>query len=348
MDYATITSDYCCGIDLHAKSMYVCLMDRAGQIQYHRNLKNDFALLTQAIEPYRKSLSIGVESTYNWYWLADGCQQAGIPFYLGHALYMKAIHGGKKKNDRIDSQTLADLIRSNFFPLAYAYPEKMRATRDLLRRRHRFVSLRAESYSHIQNTFSQQANFDICRDDVRKKTTRRVIPQRLDHPDLSLSVDCDLDLIDQLDETIRKIENQVLVQAKHHDRTALSILLTVPGIGRILALTILYEIHTITRFKSAGHLSSYSRLVKVQRESAGKKIKGSHAKIGNPHLKWAFSEIILIAQRSSAPIKKHYEKLQSKHGTGKAKTLIAHQFGIAIYHMLKNGQAFDEKRFVSG
>ena len=185
-------------------------------------------------------------------------------------------------------------MRSNFFPLAYAYPERMRATRDLLRRRHRFVSLRAESYSHIQNTFSQQANFDICRDDVRKKTTRRVIPQRLDRPDLSLSVDCDLDLIDQLDETIRKIENQVLVQAKHHDRTALSILLTVPGIGRILALTMLYEIHTITRFKSAGHL------------------------------------------------------LQSKHGAGKAKTLIAHKFAIAIYHMLKNGQAFDEKRFVSG
>jgi transposase len=126
MEYAKISSDYCCGIDLHARSMYVCIMDRTGHIQFHRNLKNDFALLTQVVEPYCSSLSIGVESTYNWYWLADGCHQAHIPFYLGHALYIKAIHGGKKKNDRIDSQTLADLMRSNYFPLAYAYPETMR------------------------------------------------------------------------------------------------------------------------------------------------------------------------------------------------------------------------------
>ena len=136
-------------------------MDRAGKIKFHRNLKNDISLLTQALKPYRRSVSIGVESTYNRYWLADGCQKAGIPFYLGHALYMKAIHGGRKKNDRIDSRTLADLMRSNFFPLAYAYPQQMRATRDLLRRRHRFVALRGEGYTHIQNTFSQQANFNL-------------------------------------------------------------------------------------------------------------------------------------------------------------------------------------------
>ena len=122
MEYATITSKYCCGIDLHARTMYLCVMDSAGKIQFHRNLRNEFSLLTQALKPYRDRVSIGVESTYNWYWIADGCHQAGIPFYLGHALYMKAIHGGKKKNDRIDSRTLADLMRSNFFPLAYAYP----------------------------------------------------------------------------------------------------------------------------------------------------------------------------------------------------------------------------------
>jgi len=91
------------------------------------------------IEPYRHNIAVGVESTFNWYWLRDGCKKADIPFYLGHALYMKTIH----------------------FPLAYPYPEEMRATRDLLRRRHRFVALRAEGYTHIQNTFSQQAINDI-------------------------------------------------------------------------------------------------------------------------------------------------------------------------------------------
>jgi len=78
MEYATIRSKYCCGIDLHARSMYVCIMDRSGDIRFHRNLHNDFTLLTEVLKPYRRSLSIGVESTYNWYWLADGCHRAGI------------------------------------------------------------------------------------------------------------------------------------------------------------------------------------------------------------------------------------------------------------------------------
>ena len=160
-------------------------------------------------------------------------------------------------------------------------------------------------------------------------------------------MDCDLDLVDSLDKMIYKVEKQVLAQAKHHDRNVLSILMTVPGLGEMLAMTILYEIHTIERFKSASAFSSYSRLIKVERESAGKKTKDGNNKIGNPHLKWAFSEIILVAQRWSEPINRYYEKLKSKQGPGKAKSVIAHKFGVAAYQMLKNGQAFDEKRFVA-
>lgn len=346
MEYATIDTDYFCGIDLHARTMYVCIMDKMGEVLFRRNIKNDFRLLTRALEPYRTSVSVGVESTFNWYWLADGCHQAGIPFHLGHALYMKAIHGGKKKNDRVDARTLTNLMRTNYFPQAYAYPKQMRATRDLLRRRHRYVAMRAASYTHIQNTFSQQGILDPLSDEVKRKSTRRQIPSYLTDPDLGMSVECDLDLIEGLDPIIHRIEKQVLAQAKHHDRNALSILMTTPGLGKMLALTILYEIHTIARFKSASAFSSYSRVVKVERTSVGKKTKGGNQKIGNPHLKWAFSEIILVAQRSG-PIKKYYEKLKNKHELGKAKGVIAHKFAVAIYYMLKNRQAFDEKRFVS-
>jgi len=141
MDYAQIDSTYYCGIDLHARSMYVCIMDRTGNLLFHRQMRNEVALLLAALEPYRPQVVVGVESTFNWYWLADGCHQAGIPFYLGHALYLKAIHGAKKKNDRIDSKVITDLLRGNLFPLAYPYPQQMRATRDLLRRRHRYVVL---------------------------------------------------------------------------------------------------------------------------------------------------------------------------------------------------------------
>jgi transposase len=117
----------------------------------------------------------------------------------------------------------------------------------------------------------------------------------------------------------------------------------------MLALTILYEIHTIHRFPSAQHLSSYARLVHVERTSAGKPVRDgkAHHKIGNPHLKWAFSEIILHAQRHSEPIQKYYERLHRKHGPGKAQSIIAHKFAVAIYYMLKKGQAFDERKFVS-
>ena len=347
MRYAKIDSDYFCGIDLHARTMYVCVMSKMGEIVFQRNLKNDFKLLLQVLEAHLGSIAVGVESTFNWYWLADGCHKAGIPFYLGHALYMKAIHGGKKKNDRLDSRMLAELMRCNLFPMAYAYPQEMRATRDLLRRRHRFVALRAECYTHIQNTFSQQAILDPLSDQVKKKTSRRKLCERLADPDLGMSVGCDLNLVDSLDKMIYKVEKQVLAQAKHHDRNALSILMTVPGLGEMLAMTILYEIHTVERFKSASAFSSYSRLIKVERESAGKKTKDGNNKIGNPHLKWAFSEIILVAQRWSEPINRNYEKLKSKHGPGKAKSVIAHKFGVAAYQMLKSGQAFDEKRFVA-
>ena len=347
MEYAKIDTEYVCGIDLHARTMYVCIMDKMGEIRFRRNMKNDFSLLTRTLEPYRPSVSVGVESTYNWYWLADGCHQAGIPFYLGHALYMKAIHGGKKKNDRIDARTLTNLMRTNYFPEAYAYPRQMRATRDLLRRRHRYVAARGACYTHIQNTFSQQAILDPLSGEVKKKSTRREMPSRLPDPDLGMSVDCDLDLIDALDPMIHKIEKHVLAQAKHHDRNTLSILMTTPGVGEMLALTILYEIHTIERFRSASAFSSYSRVVKVERTSVDKKVKGGNQKIGNPYLKWAFSEIILVAQRWSPPIKRYYERLKSKHGPGRAKSIIAHKFAVAIYYMLKNNQAFDEKRFVS-
>ena len=345
MEFAKVDSEFSCGIDLHAKSMYVCVQNKVGDVLLHRNMKNDFPLFLQAIKPYHKGIAIGVESTFNWYWLADECHKANLPFYLGHALYMKAIHGGKKKNDRVDSKTLADLLRGNLFPVAYPYPQEMRATRDLLRRRHRYVALRAEGYTHIQNTFSQQAILDICHQDVKKKATRRQLPERLGHPDLAMTLDCDLDMIQALDAIICKIEKQVLAQAKHHDRNALYILMTVPGIGEMLAMTILYETHTITRFKSAQHFSSYCRLIKVEKKSAGKNTGQQNNKIGNPHLKWAFSEIILRGQVYSQPINAYYEKLKSKHGPAKAKSVIAHKFAVAVYYMLKNGQAFDEKRF---
>lgn len=345
MEFAKVSKKYYCGVDLHGKTTYVCVMDRGGKILLHRNIKNDISVLLKWLKPYCCSIGLGVESTFNWYWLADGCHKAGIPFFLGHALYMKAIHGGKKKNDRVDAKTITNLLRCNLFPLAYAYPREMRGTRDLLRRRHRYTALRAGNYSHIQNTFSQEGILDVESAEVKRKSTRGNLSDKLEHPDVGLSIDCDLTLIGTLDQIIAKMEKQVFEQAKHHDPKALALLMSMPGVGKILALTIIYEVHTIARFKSEKDFSSYCRVVKVERSSNGKSTGDGNNKIGNPVLKWAFTEIILAAQRSSVPIKKLYDKLQSKHGSGKAKIIIAHKFAVAVYLMLKNGEGFDVKKF---
>ena len=147
-----------CGIDLHAKEMYACILDQAG----HKATASQLPRLDKATSSSNKSnplatdIVVGCESTFNWYWLADACAQRNIPFVLGHALYLKAIHGGKVKNDRLDCEKLALLLRGGNFTTAYAYPKALRATRDLLRRRTRLTRLKAELLTHLQIVNHQQ------------------------------------------------------------------------------------------------------------------------------------------------------------------------------------------------
>jgi transposase len=144
-----------CGIDLHARSMYVCILSHDGEILLHRNMPAGPEPFRKAVAPYREDLVVCVECIFTWYWLADLCAREGIPFVLGHALYMKAIHGGKAKNDKIDAQKIAVLLRGGMLPQAYVYPAEMRATRDLLRRRMHLMRKRAELLTHVQQTNCQ-------------------------------------------------------------------------------------------------------------------------------------------------------------------------------------------------
>ena len=124
MRYAQINSKYVCGIDLHAREMYACVMNEKGEILFHRNMRTDFDQFKKKMKPFLPDLAVGVESTYMYYWLADACREENIPFYLGHAYYMKTIHGGKTKTDRLDCRKIADLMRTNYYPLAYDYPKR--------------------------------------------------------------------------------------------------------------------------------------------------------------------------------------------------------------------------------
>src|SRR5688572_4837264 len=147
--------EYYCGVDLHARSMFTHVLDSRGSTVFAKDLAADPEVFLSAIAPYRSNIVVGCECMFAWYWLADLCEDHSIAFTLGHALYMKLIHGGKAKNDRLDAEKIAGLLKGGMFPMAYVYPRAKRATRDLLRRRNHFVRHRAQLLAHIQNTNSQ-------------------------------------------------------------------------------------------------------------------------------------------------------------------------------------------------
>jgi transposase len=324
--------------------MYITVAERKGKILVQRNLRCDRRRFLLLIQPYRKSLAVAAEATSSWYWLADLCQAEGIEFVLGHALYMKAIHGAKTKSDRLDSEKIARLTQSGLLPVAYTYPKKFRALRDLLRRRTRFVRLRAELYTHI-HILNHQANLAPLGHDAKVKCRRTTVVDHFDEQEVRLNVEADLALIGHYDQVIAALEKHILKRAKScHPRT-LRILLSVPGIGTITALTIAFEVDTIDRFTTRQQFASYCRLVKCTKESAGKKLGTSGAKIGNAYLKWAFSEAAVHAAEYSPTIKRCLERMEHKHGKGKAKSLLAHKLGRAVYYMLKRKTVFDEELF---
>jgi transposase len=345
MRFYTQQHRFYCGIDLHARSMYVCIMSQDGDILVHRNLKAAPEPFLKAIAPYRDGLVVAVECIFTWYWLADLCAQEGIPFVLGHALYMKAIHGGKAKNDKIDSQKIAALLRGGMLPQAYVYPAKMRATRDLLRRRIHLMRQRAELLAHVQQTNSQY-NLPEIGKNIAYKANRLGVAERFADPAVQQSIEVDLTLITYYDELLSGLELSIVQSAKQHEANTFCRLRSIPGVGKILALVLLYEIHDIRRFPRVQDFVSYCRLVKCAKESAGKRYGTSGKKIGNAYLKWAFSEAAVLFLRNNPAGQKLLARLEKKHGKGKALTILAHKLARAVYYMLKRETVFDMNKFL--
>jgi transposase len=344
MNFYTKKHKYYCGIDLHARSMYVCILDCDGQVVYHKDSKTSPESLMSAISPFQDDLVVAVECMFSWYWVANFCEDHNITFVLGHALYMKAIHGGKAKNDRIDSHKIAALIRGGTFPVAYVYPKKMRSTRDLLRRRMHLMRKRAELLVHIHNT-NTQYNYPEIGKNLRYKSNRKLVDGRFENPSVQKNVDLDIQLINFYDEQLSGVEWYILKHARIHDYQSYMLLKSVPGIGDIIGLVILYEVYDINRFPTVQDFASYARLVKCRAESAGKTYGTSGAKIGNAHLKWAFSEAAVIFLRGNPTAKAYVNRLTKRHNKGKALSILAHKLGRAVYFILKRKEPFTMERF---
>ena len=300
MRFYTKQHKHYCGIDLHARSMYICILGDEEKPLLHRNCKASPEAFLKAIEPYRDDVVVGVECMFVWYWLADVCAKEKISFVLGHALYMKAIHGGKSKNDRIDSQKIAALLRGGTFPVAYVYPRKMRSTRDLLRRRNHLMRKRSELLAHIQNTNSQY-NLPELEKKIALKANREGVADHFPDPSVRKSIEVDLELLDFYDRLLGDLERYIEKSAKGHNVHSWYLLRSIPGVGRILSLVLLYEIHDIRRFPRVQDFVSYCRLIPCAKESAGKRCGTSGKKIGNAHLKWAFSEAAVLFLHQNPP-----------------------------------------------
>tara|TARA_B110000014_G_C20094012_1_gene573177 strand:+ start:124 stop:1167 length:1044 start_codon:yes stop_codon:yes gene_type:complete len=347
MNFYNNMHPYYCGIDLHARILYVCILDQDGEICVHKEIKASPEALQALLEPYIGNIVVGVECMHCWYWVSDYCEEIGVDFILGHALYMKAIHGGKAKNDRIDSFKIAKLIRGGNFPLAYTYPKRMRATRDLLRRRTKIVRHGAQLKGHVANTTSQY-NLPPNKVNLKNKGSREIIRETFPDPVVQRNIDLDMALLDCYAAELSKIEWFIEQQAKQHNPIHLHILKSISGVGRILSLTILYEIGDIARFESVQKFASYSRLVKCKAESAGKNYGTLGNKIGNAHLKWAFSELAVLHLRGNDKVQKYLEKLQKRMSKAKALSALSHKMGRCVYFMLKNETVFDEDKFLKG
>src|SRR3990172_3340482 len=328
MRFYTKQHRHYCGIDLYARTMYVCILDQAGQVLVHKNLRASPEELLAAVAPYRDDIVLAVECIFTWYWVADLCAQEGIAFVLGHALLMKAIHGGKAKNDRIDALKIATLLRGGMLPQAYAYPAGMRATRDLLRRRLHLVRKRGQLLAHIQMT-AQQYNLAPLGKRIAYPANREGVAEHFPDRAVRASIAVDLALLERYDELLRGLEADLVRRAKQHDPQAFHRLRTIPGVGKVLALTILYEIQDVRRFDRVQQFASYARLVKCAKESAGKKLGTSGAKMGNVHLKWAFSEAAVLFVPPCPEGKRMLARWEKRFGKGKALSILAHKLGRA-------------------
>ena len=339
-----------CGIDLHAKNMYLCIMDKEGNKLLHKNIKtHDQKCFLELVAPYRHDLTVACESTFNWYVVSDMCEDAGIPFVLGHAFYMKAIHKSKVKNDRADSETIASLLRGNLLPVGYACRRQTRSIRDLFRRRTYLVRQRAALETHL-TAMGYLYDFAATSKDFKRRAGRldTYVRQLPDDFGVQMSAAADIRLIEALRVEILSIEKTVMRHAKDFDRELLELLQTIPGLGTIISLGILYEADDFSRFADSGHFISYCRLMTPPQESGGKVVGAGHRKNGNPYLKWMFSELNAAARRHSSELNAFAQRLVSRHGPRKAACMFSHKLGRAVFHIATEKVPFNLEKFLGG
>ena len=330
------------GIDLHSRISWLVILDGALKLVRQVKLANSLAEFVRILEPYRGALAgLVVESTPNWYWLVDGLQDAGYRVHLANTYAAQQYSGLKYTDDRHDARWLAHLLALGILPEGYIYPAHERPLRDLLRRRGFLVQKRTSMVLSLQGAFGCHTGHRVNSDTV-KKWTAAEIEEQLDDPMVVRGFTCLLEPIKAMSSQIQMLEKEILAQVKLRDEFAL--LKTVWGIGPILALTVMLEVGDIKRFEKVGNFTSYCRLVKTDRLSAGKRKGAGNAKNGNPYLSWAFSEADHFAIRYHDAARRFYQRKRAKTNGIVAVRALAHKLARASYHVMRDQVEFNPAR----
>jgi transposase len=319
------------------------IIDEKDRVKFRGRLPNDLPLILAQLAPYKKRIeAIAVESTFNWYWLVDGLMEAGYNVKLVNTAAVKQYEGMKHKDDEDDARHLAHLLRLGLLPTGYIYPKGERAVRDLLRKRSHLVRGRTAQILSLKNLICRNTGRIMPQDDARELEDADILRLSSGDEFRAQAMRSTLAMLRIFDEQIRLLERKVLAQAKL--KPAFKKLLTVNGIGEILAMTIMYEAGTTDRFAKVGRFASYARCVSSSHWSNGKKKGEGNRKNGNKYLAWAFVEAAHYAVRFNERIRRFFQRKKAKTNGIVAIKAVAHKLARACYHMLKDQVPFEEAR----
>ena len=327
------------GCDLHGNNNLIGIIDGDGKRVFKKNLSNSLPLIRDALKPFQRELvGIVVESTYNWYWLVDGLMEEGYRVHLANPSAIQQYSGLKHGDDKHDAFWLAEMLRLGILPEGYIYPKGERPLRDLLRKRGHLVRLRTSLVISLQNILSRNRGVSMIVNDVKRLKEDRISPLLEGSEDLAMAGRVSKEAIDFLTRQIRKIEG--VMEKKVALKEAYRYLLTLPGVGKILALTIMLETGPISRFATVGDYTSYCRKVPSQWMSNGKRKGAGNKKNGNKYLAWAYSEAADYSRRFYPEPRAYYNRKMQKTNSVVAHSALAHKLARAGYYVMRDQVPF--------
>lgn len=333
--------------DLHANNSYAAIIDENGRKVAGKKLNNDPKAVLNFLETHREAIKgIVVESTFNWYWLVDNLMDSGYKVHLANTTAVQKYNGLKHCGDKEDAFWLAEMLRLDVLPEGYIYPKEERPIRDLLRKRAHLVRLRTSLILSLQNIVDRNCGTRIKVNDIKRRREDRVAPYFEDSDDLSLTGKVSKEAIDFF--TVKILEIERFVEGKLALKKPYQHLLTIPGIGKILGLTIMLETGPADRFAKTGNYVSYCRKVSTKWTSNDKTKGKGNKKNGNKYLAWAFSEAAEFARRYDEKARAYYNRKMQKTNFMVAHNALAHKLARAAYHIMKDQVPFmPDKLFTS-